>query len=992
MARFDVQARVLDLLGLQQIANCPTAISELFKNAWDAYAEKIMLDVYPDGDQALLWDNGTGMTENELLNRWLVIGAAGKEALPTSIKPPKGMAPRPIQGEKGIGRLAISTLGDTLLLISRSQKPQNPKEPFVALLINWNIVQNEFLRLSDLEIPHFTFTHIEELATGIISDMAQDLRRSLLSPNQDYAWDKIVDKEKRHKALELRHRVLHQLETLAIDITSLRRTFQEWTKEHGTIFCISHLKDEFHQYVQRPIRDEGGEGPHNELVQLLSNFRNTFHFDGDDSGDEIRFEADIRRWDSHSCLLSSLFQESAAFEPDDLRFYDHRIDVKFDENGRFEGRLDIYGKPVELPTREAQVKRQIYCGPFRLRLWYYQDKNDSRLAADQWTLISKKLNLFGGLMIYRDGLRVLPYGRPEFDWLRMEERRSKGAGYYFFSYRRLFGYVSINRHENSQLIDKAGREGLIINNAYRGFRETLEDFFIYLARHHFRKDTPFYAAKEDISAERKKIEQERKRAADLRKQLREEAADKLLYIREKAPEQLELAFREATKRLEGIEQTDVSSVTDTLLRFENRVAQVAGSARFAVPRNLSIVRDKELRRLKHDHSVAFDTFSHHCNEVRQSFQTTVQSRFPEAQLTVSRQRAVEQAYALAMAQLGKAHKALRTEFETQVGALDTGLDEIYTQQRARVEHAFSSATIFTDAEGANTGEAIEVAEIIGAINEAAGSSVELLREQQERLASYLTGYFGEAKDALISAQTSEIEKLREEVDRNLELVQLGLAVEIIDHDLNKLFSGIRASLARLHNLLRNTPRATHHVEDLRSSFIHLEQRFRQMSPIYRGSYRVKTEIDGKRIFLYCRDFLDHQIRSVNIKLEASEAFLTFRIREVEAVIFPVFINLIDNAVYWLREMDGERRILLDRRGDVITICDTGPGIHPTAHEDVFEPFLTTKPGGRGLGLYIARANLQRYGHSIWVTNDPAYRSLSGACLCIQFHEDVIFSE
>ncbi|MCP4678890.1 MAG: sensor histidine kinase, partial [Deltaproteobacteria bacterium] len=227
--------------------------------------------------------------------------------------------------------------------------------------------------------------------------------------------------------------------------------------------------------------------------------------------------------------------------------------------------------------------------------------------------------------------------------------------------------------------------------------------------------------------------------------------------------------------------------------------------------------------------------------------------------------------------------------------------------------------------------------------------------------------------------------------QNLELVQLGLAVEIIDHDLNKLFLGIRASLSRLRNLVRNAPRASGHVEDLRSSFQHLEQRFRLMSPIYRGSYRLKSEIDGKRILSYCTDFLGHQLRSVGVELEASEAFSAFRIMEVEAVILPVFVNLLDNAVYWLRESE-ERRILLDRRGDVVTVCDSGPGIHPTDFEEIFEPFVSNKPGGRGLGLYIARANLERYGHEIWATEESSYRTLPGACLCIRFHEDVVLSE
>ncbi len=302
-------------------------------------------------------------------------------------------------------------------------------------------------------------------------------------------------------------------------------------------------------------------------------------------------------------------------------------------------------------------------------------------------------------------------------------------------------------------------------------------------------------------------------------------------------------------------------------------------------------------------------------------------------------------------------------------------------------HATGARTI----EEARATDVGNLTELLGTMSEAADASAGVLREHQDRLATYLGGYFGDARDELIAAQTGEIEELREHVDQNLELVQLGLSVEIIDHDLHKLFRGIRASLARLRNLVRNAPRASTYVADLRSSFQHLEQRYRLMSPIYRGSYRTKNEIDGKRILAYSKDFLDHQLRSVGVDLDASDAFRGFRIIEAEAIVLPVFVNLIDNAVYWLRESE-ERRILLDLRGNVVTVCDTGAGIHATELEESFEPFVSNKPGGRGLGLYIARANLERYGHEIWATEEATYRALPGACICVRFHESVILSE
>ena len=118
MAKFRIQARVLDLLGEQQIANGPTAISELFKNAHDAYAQQAKLDIYPEDDRAALWDDGIGMSEADLLDKWLVVGTAAKADEQNRAPAPEGFVPRPIQGHKGIGRLAISILGANLLLVT----------------------------------------------------------------------------------------------------------------------------------------------------------------------------------------------------------------------------------------------------------------------------------------------------------------------------------------------------------------------------------------------------------------------------------------------------------------------------------------------------------------------------------------------------------------------------------------------------------------------------------------------------------------------------------------------------------------------------------------------------------------------------------------------------------------------------------------------------------------------------------------------------------
>ena len=141
---------------------------------------------------------------------------------------------------------------------------------------------------------------------------------------------------------------------------------------------------------------------------------------------------------------------------------------------------------------------------------------ESKLATDRFAALNIKLNHVGGIYIYRDGIRILPYGDYSFDWLEIEKRRNKGAGYYFFSFRRMFGAVLLTRAANSSLQEKAGREGFQQNVAYRELREILINLLLYLAAEFFRKDGAntelFERTQEEIRKRSKALQRQQKQA------------------------------------------------------------------------------------------------------------------------------------------------------------------------------------------------------------------------------------------------------------------------------------------------------------------------------------------------------------------------------------------------------------------------------------------------------------------------------------------------
>ncbi|WP_243758322.1 ATP-binding protein [Yersinia pseudotuberculosis] len=141
MANIRTKARALDMLGRQQIAGIPTALSELFKNAHDAYADNVEVDYIRKKNLLILRDDGLGMSREEFEERWLTIGTDSKFIDEDSIGMPEIdflKTTRPIMGEKGIGRLAIASIGPQVLVITRSRK-KGILGNVVAAFVNWTL-------------------------------------------------------------------------------------------------------------------------------------------------------------------------------------------------------------------------------------------------------------------------------------------------------------------------------------------------------------------------------------------------------------------------------------------------------------------------------------------------------------------------------------------------------------------------------------------------------------------------------------------------------------------------------------------------------------------------------------------------------------------------------------------------------------------------------------------------------------------------------------
>ena len=88
----------------------------------------------------------------------------------------------------------------------------------------------------------------------------------------------------------------------------------------------------------------------------------------------------------------------------------------------------------------------------------------------------------------------------------------------------------------------------------------------------------------------------------------------------------------------------------------------------------------------------------------------------------------------------------------------------------------------------------------------------------------------------------------------------------------------------------------------------------------------------------------------------------------------VILNLMRNAIEALQETE-RRELRISAAPDdggmvMVTVADTGPGIAPEIADKLFQPFMTTKRHGMGVGLSISRTIVEAHGGRLWAEANP----------------------
>ncbi|MCW2105891.1 UNVERIFIED_ORG: signal transduction histidine kinase [Rahnella aquatilis] len=971
MANFKTRARTLDLLGRQQIAGIPTAINELLKNAHDAYADNVDIDYFRQKNTFIIRDDGVGMSREDFENRWLTLGTESKvEHANTSLPPvdPTKMYRNPM-GEKGIGRLAIASIGKQVLIITKTNNDNN----ITVAFINWQIFELPALNLDDITVPITTFSKMPDFhEIDLMKDELLDSVKKLLMKN-------LLTRDKYTEISE----TISSFKICPHSLTKQLIRFKDFNKNtnSGTIFIISPVEE----IINSDIDGDTNTKEATKIEKMLMGFHNTMTT----SHPAPLLDIIFRDYRSNDDTYINIIDKEQFFTTEDFEQADHHFHGFFDEFGQFKGNIRIYQEKnfEHLVNWSGNSFNRTTCGPFEINLAYVQgERKHSIMASEDYSRVTAKSDKFGGLYIYKDNIRILPYGDSDYDYLDIEKRRSKHAGSAFFSYRRMFGVISLSQEENFKLKEKAGREGFIEDQAYKNLRDILKNFFIQLAADFFRDDikagpkAETWATKRSSLVASHKALEKRDKQAKVKKFKFEQALDNFFeknnsgFIEQEISSILE-AKKQLFNSVYSIKDPDIASqqIIDIESQAREDINQYKKSILVPTPRGF-LIRGE----LKED----YDTYLLAIGELEERYfkpaidciDELVEISINSYQIKISKRKRLEQAVDFISIEARKVNIEKRNNTRQVIFDINKRVKDLTSElmidlddQIRVVKDKFKHISIENESDINLVEKRNELASEITAVSERNTQILDAVIRQLEGIYwekdednNYITN------EQITEALGEEIEALREKIHADVELSQLGLAVSIIHHEFNSTVRSIRTSIKDLRAWSEVNEDLDGVYKNIKVNFEHLDGYLNLFTPLNRRLQRKKEEIKLLEIKSFLIDLFKNRMERHKISFKHTNGYMKGKLFGFRSSFYPVFVNVIDNAIYWLNEnntQDKTIRLHADDEGNVY-ISNNGLKIDDRDKNRIFNLGFSRKNNGRGMGLHISNEALESIGYCL----------------------------
>ena len=257
----------------------------------------------------------------------------------------------------------------------------------------------------------------------------------------------------------------------------------------------------------------------------------------------------------------------------------------------------------------------------------------------------------------------------------------------------------------------------------------------------------------------------------------------------------------------------------------------------------------------------------------------------------------------------------------------------------------------------------------------------------DRLLATLQGWHFEL-DAKVAERTRQLADTQAQLVKSEKLATVGQLTASIAHEVNNPIAVIQGNLDLVRELLDAEARARiapelrlvdEQIERMRLIVTQLLQFAR---PTEFAGY--VESVEPARAFEDCLVLVGHLLAKTRIELVRDfRATRTVSINRQE--LQQVLVNLLVNAIHAMADGGTLRIGTRDAGTDAVelSVADSGPGLPPELLAQLFQAFVTRKKDGTGLGLWISRGIVERYGGDIVAAN----RAEGGACFTVRLQAE-----
>lgn len=415
---FEPYARLMNIIGDQLITNKIVGVIEVVKNCYDADAENVQVRFFnmenhgknylTEKEQPYIEieDDGEGMTLKTITDVWL------RPATPNKFDKRKNKKDitkkgRIIQGEKGIGRFAIHKLGEKIHVYTKAKGDNEVK------------LEMDFTEFNPEKVDLFNQPTVEYKLLNKVDNkwFVNDPPEEIKKPHGTLIRIYVLREDWRDKDYQELYKAVQRL-IPPIDPNAVKLGVKEFKSE----FDINIYKDNslFSSEKATTFKDVIEQAHFTMLGKVSKGGILSFNYSA--ISPQRKFERVVNLLEKNEMSTFNYVSKSI-----DKWFY-----------------------------KKEELIRKPICGEFKFSFYAF-DFTDGNFKKSEIASFVRDNFVF----VYRDGVRVYPYGEKGEDWLNLDKLRATIQAGQYISSNDLTGFVYITREDNLILKDATNRQGIM---------------------------------------------------------------------------------------------------------------------------------------------------------------------------------------------------------------------------------------------------------------------------------------------------------------------------------------------------------------------------------------------------------------------------------------------------------------------------------------------------------------------------------------------------